>query len=122
MRKKLTEAVDLELAVIKALNNAPLVVAEVDALKQLSTRDLMVDHGLDYLLADKVVLHTKSEVLRTNAQDLEAPIEDYQFSSTSLTRSFPIDEPLVSLNESRRLSTQSLKRLVLAMINEEQCR
>ena len=122
MRKKLTEDVDLELAVIKALNNAPLVVAEVDALKQLSTRDLMVDHGLDYLLADKVVLHTKSEVLRTNAQDLEAPIEDYQFSSTSLTRSFPIDEPLVSLNESRRLSTQSLKRLVLAMINEEQCR
>jgi len=122
MRKKLTEAVDLELAVIKALNNAPLVVAEVDALKQLSTRDLMVDHGLDYLLADKVALHAKSEVLRTNAQDLEAPIEDYQFSSTSLTRSFPIDEPLVSLNESRRLSNKSLKRLVLAMINEEQRR
>ena len=112
MSNRLHEAkADLELAVIKALNSARLTVDEIDSLKDLSTRDLLVDHGLDRVMADRVLAHVTSEEYRTNAQNLESPVEDYSSAATSLTRSFPI-------NEGQRLSVKGLNRLIRRMISE----
>ena len=112
MSSRLHEAkADLELAVIKALNSARLTVDEIDSLKDLSTRDLLADHGLDRVLANRVLGHVKSEEYRTNAQNLETPVEDFSSSLTSLTRSFPI-------NEGRRLSVSGLNRLIRRVISE----
>jgi hypothetical protein len=108
MRRRIKEAVDLELAVVKSLNGANLSVDEIEAMRDLTTRDLMFDYDLDYLLADRVRTNVHGQEYRINAQDYE-PI------GTSLTRSFPIDE-------TKRLTNKGLRRLVLKMINEERLR
>lgn len=100
---------DLELAVVKALNGAQLSVDEIDELRDLSVRNLMVDHDLDHLLASKVLQHVQSEDLRMNAQNLETPIEDYEGEGTSLTRSSPISERKI---ETRASFNSLLRRLV----------
>ena len=100
---------DLELAVVKALNGADLSVDEIDELRGLNVRSLMVDHDLDHLMADKVLRHVQSEDLRMNAQNLESPIEDYEDEGTSLTRSTPISERKI---ETRTSFNSLLRRLV----------
>ena len=115
MRRRIKEAVDLELAVVKSLNGANLSVDEIEAMRDLTTRDLMFDYDLDYLLADRVRDHLKSQEYRANAQDQETPLEDYEPIGTSLTRSFPIEE-------GKRLTSSGLRRLVLRMISEERLR
>jgi hypothetical protein len=115
MRRRIKEAVDLELAVVKSLNGANLSVDEIEAMRDLTTRDLMFDYDLDYLLADRVRDHLKGQEYRATAQDQETPLEDYEPIGTSLTRSFPIEE-------GRRLTSSGLRRLVLRMISEERLR
>ena len=110
MRKRLREAVDLELAVVKALNGSNLSVDEIEAMRELTTRDLMFDYDLDYMLADRVRNYVHGQEYRANAQDQATPLEDYEPTGTSLTRSFPIDEG------------KQLRRLVLRMISEERLR
>ena len=113
MSSRLHEAkADLELAVIKALNSAQLTVDEINSLKNLSIRDLLVDHDLDHVLANRVLGHLRSEEYRMNAQNLETPIEDYSSTTTSLRRSWPI-------NEGNHLSVRELNQLIHRMISEE---
>ena len=113
MRRRLHEAkADLELAIVKSLDGAPLTLVELQELQDLGERDLMFDHDLDYILADRVLTHMKSENYRMRAQNLQTPIDGYESDATSLTRSFPI-------NESRRLGKRQLTRLIRNMINEE---
>lgn len=96
MSKKLSEAKeDLELSVIRALNGAELTVEEIDELRSLTTRELMVDYDLDHVLAEKILNHVKSENLRMNAQNLQTRIEDYEDEETSATRTSPITETKV---------------------------
>ena len=115
MRRRIKEAVDLELAVVKSLNGANLSVDEIEAMRDLTTRDLMFDYDLDYLLADRVRTNVHGQEYRINAQNQETPLEDYEPIGTSLTRSFPIDE-------AKRLTNKGFRRLVLKMINEERLR
>ena len=113
MSSRLHEAkADLELAIIKALNSAQLTVDEINSLKNLSIRDLLVDHDLDHVLANRVLGHLRSEEYRMNAQNLETPIEDYSSTTTSLRRSWPI-------NEGNHLSVRELNQLIHRMISEE---
>ena len=112
MRKPLFEGTeDLELSVIKALNGAELSVGEIDELRVLTVRDLMVEHDLDYLLANRILRHVQSENLRMNAQNLYTPIPDYEDDSTSLTRSYPMSETKIK-------SASSLNSLLRNLINE----
>lgn len=102
MKRHLHEAVeDLELAVLKAMSRASLTLKETQALNELSVRDLMADHGLDYILAECVVKHVQHEMLRFQSQNLMTPLEDSSFGFTSLTRSSPTPQKPLGLSESR---------------------
>ena len=59
---------DDELAIVKALCSNPLSMDEVEMIDELDVRDIMVEHGLDHLLADKVKNWAQSEYYRHRAQ------------------------------------------------------
>jgi hypothetical protein len=114
MRRRLNESMtDLELAVAKSLSRSPLSPAEVNELRDLSTNDLMSEFGLDYLMAGEVSNHVKHEMLRLQAQNQQTPLDDTDFSFTSLTRSNPISQKPLNLSEAK------LRSLVRKMVNEE---
>jgi len=114
MKRRLFEAkADLDLAVVKAIARKPLTVSEVHELNDMSVRDLMAEHDLDYVLAERVSKHTQHEMLRLQAQDQFTPMEDANFGFTSLTRSNPITQKPLKLSES------SLRKLVRKMVDEE---
>jgi hypothetical protein len=114
MKRRLSEAMkDLELAVVKSLSRSPLSPEEVNELRDLTTNDLMSEHGLDYLMAGKVSNHVKHEMLRLQAQSQQTPLDDTDFSFTSLTRSNPITQKPLKLSEAK------LRSLVRKMVNEE---
>lgn len=114
MRRRLREAKeDLELAIVKCLDGAPLTLTELQELESFTARDLMSDHDLDYLMAEKVTAHVQRESLRLQAQDQHTPIEDFESDFTSLTRSNPITQKPLELSEG------SLRKLIRRMVNEE---
>ena len=117
MKRSLHEAkADLELAIVKSLERSPLNLVELTELQDMNTRDLMIDHDLDYVLADRVLTHAKFENYRMRAQNQQTPIEGYKTTATSLTRSWPTNQ---GLNETFRLNKQDLKKLIRRMISEE---
>lgn len=103
MKRSLHESLDL--AVVRALNGSELTVKEIDELRVLTVRDLMCDHDLDYVMANKVLDHVSTENLRMNAQNQYTHIEDYEDEETSATRTSPMTE--------RRIRTrQDLRQLI----------
>ncbi len=114
MRRHLHEAkADLELAIVKSLDRAPLTVTELQEIESLTVRDLMSDHDLDYILAERVLSHAKNESLRLQAQNLQTRIPDLETSYTSLTRSNPIDQKPENLSEG------TLRKIIRRIVNEE---
>ena len=111
MSRKLLEAKeDLELSVIRALNGADLTVEEIDELRSLTTRELMVTCDLDHLMAEKVLNHVQSENLRMNAQNLQTRIEDYEDAETSMTRTSPVVETKIRSGRQLNALIQKLNR------------
>ena len=114
MRKRLHEAkADLELAVVKAIARKPLTLIETQELNDLSVRDLMSEHALDYVLAERVAKHVQKEILRFQSQNQMTAMKDVDFGFTSLTRSNPIPQKPLKLSES------SLRELVQKLVDEE---
>ena len=114
MKRRLHEAkADLELAVVKSLSGSPLTFVELQELKTLTVRDLMVDHDLDYVLAEKVLTQCKHESLRLQAQNQQTPIDGFESDFTSLTHSSPISQ------KPDRLSERKLRRIIREMMTEE---
>ena len=66
--KKLNE--DVELAVLKALEGAALSEEELQDLSSITLGDLLSDHELDYVLADKVLSHVDCEIEKQKKQEL----------------------------------------------------
>lgn len=94
-RRLLSEAKkDLELAVTKALCNAPLRRVELNELLAITQSDLMRDYGCDLYMAERVKQHTKSEQYRMRAQDLQTPSEDLAdlYPEKPYTRTSPMNE------------------------------
>lgn len=58
----------LEVAISKCLSQGRLLPSELLELETLSMTDLMIDHGLDSLMAEIVKTHMLSERLRQGAQ------------------------------------------------------
>jgi hypothetical protein len=117
MKRQLHEAkANLDLAIVKSLDNAPLTFTELQELSDLGVRDLMSDHDLDYVLADKVLNHVKHERLRLQSQNQQTPIEGFESDFTSLTRSNPIAQKPLYLSERR------LRNLIRQMVTEEMSR
>ena len=114
MRRRLQEAkADLELAIVKSLDRAPLNLTELQELEGVNVRDLMSDHDLDYVLAEKVKSHAKHEQLRLQAQSQQSSIDGVKSNLTSLTRSNPVSQRPTKLTEGK------LRKLIKRMVNEE---
>jgi hypothetical protein len=114
MKRQLHEAkADLDLAVVKSLDRAPLTFTELKELRDLGVRDLMFDHDLDYVLAEKVLNHVKHECLRLQAQNQQTPIEGFESDFSSLTRSTPTAQKPLNLSESK------LRKIIKQVLMEE---
>lgn len=105
---------DLELAVVKSLDKAPLTLTEIQELEILTVRDLMSDHDLDYVLAGRVKSHVQNERLRLQAQDQQNPGKDFKSDFTSLTRSNP-----TAKKADTKLTESKLRSLVQEILDEE---
>lgn len=71
MKRNLKEAVStLEVAISKCLCGGKLLPSEIQEISHVTYADLMTEHGLDSLMAERVITHLKSEKLRQNAQSL----------------------------------------------------
>ena len=119
MKKRLHEAkeADIEAGIAKSLGGASLSLAEINELELLQTRDLMIDHGLDYLMAERVRVHVQKEQYRMQAQDQFTPIEGFEDTPRSLTRTYPITE-----HSSIRRRRQRIKKMVREFLHKKDSR
>lgn len=72
MKRNLKEAAStIEAAISKCLCGARLYPSEIEEMSSITYADLMTEHGLDSLMAEKVVTHLNLEKLRQNSQSLQ---------------------------------------------------
>jgi hypothetical protein len=90
------------LAVIKCLSRAPLSLEEAADLIELGLRDLMIEHELDHIQAQRVYKWTHHEALRLVHQE--------QFSRSTLHER--------KKAKKRRLSMKKFKSLVLSEVRK----
>jgi hypothetical protein len=109
MRRRLIEQkIDVDIVIVKCLERARLTPLEVHEVMGLSNSDLMSEHDLDYVLADRVLKHAATEALRHQAQSQQSRADDTSFGLTSLTRLDPVQQS-PGLTEAR---VRRLARLV----------
>ena len=114
MAKILTEALaDLESGIAKSLGGGRLDQAELEELEKITIHEMMVDHGLDSLMAERILLHAQSERYRLEAQRQYTPtVVDDEFQSVrGLTRSHPISENRLRARIRKILSRGNLAEL-----------
>lgn len=89
-------AATVEVAIAKCLSRAKLHPSELDEISSLTTEDLMTQHELDHLLAEKVRVHVQSETQRHAQQGLLTYQIDSREPYGSKTRTHPIPESFSS--------------------------
>jgi len=95
MKKKLQEAkADIDSGIAKSLSDSHLSFKELSELENLSFIDLITDHGVDSLIAEKVITHTKIERQRHEYQNQYVAREDYERLGSSNRRTYPFRESL----------------------------
>ena len=115
-QRLLSEATkDLELAVIKALCQAPLRPAELNELLAVSQSDLIRDYGCDLYMAEQVVNHVKYEQNRMRAQNLFTPDDETagMYPEKPYTRTSPISESPNRALKGIALDARKVRRHVL---------
>ena len=94
MKKLLAEAkADIDSGISKSLSNAQLTEEELKELLELGYSDLMNEYGLDSVLAEIVVNHTKIEAQRQRYQATMTPRKKLEESIRAL-----MDRKLRELN------------------------
>ncbi len=61
----------VEVAISKSLCGGKLFPSEIEEIRHMTYVDLMSEHGLDSILAEKVLTHLESEIQRQRAQSLQ---------------------------------------------------
>ena len=95
MKKMLLEAqADLESGIAKSLGRGKLNQEELAELEKVTTADLVHQHGLDGVMAEKVMLHIQTERYRMTYQDQydSSHVDDEFTSKGGYTRTHPIAE------------------------------
>ena len=95
MKRMLLEArADLESGIAKSLGRGKLTQAELSELEKITVFDLINDHDLDSIMAEKVMLHAQAEKYRISYQDQYTPkhADDDFVKRGSFTRTHPISE------------------------------
>lgn len=103
-----------EFAVIKALTGGLLNLEEAEALFDMEVRELMVEHDLDYVQAEKVKTWVEQEMYRHRSQHLMSPIEDYDLPQKPQHR-LPQGDFVLPLKESKR---NAFKRRISRLIKK----
>ena len=85
-------AATLEVAIAKCLSQAKLHPSELEEIAALTTEELMSEHELDHLLAEKVRVHVQTEIQRHSQQGLMTYKPESRDSYGSMTRTHPIPE------------------------------
>ena len=95
MKKILSEAkADIDSGIAKSLSGDKLTYGELLELENLSTVDLIENHEVDILIAQKVVSHVKLERQRQEYQNQLIRDEEFVNITGGKTRSFPFRESL----------------------------
>jgi hypothetical protein len=95
MKKMLLEAqADLESGIAKSLGRAKLTQDELSELEKVTTSELMNDHNLDSIMAEKIMLHAQSEKYRMTYQDqfVRGHVDDDFTPRGGHTRTYPVRE------------------------------
>tara|TARA_Y100000034_G_scaffold125927_1_gene176394 strand:- start:1815 stop:2222 length:408 start_codon:yes stop_codon:yes gene_type:complete len=82
----------LEVAIAKSLSQGRLLPSELDELEGLTAHELMHEHNLDYLMAERVKVHALTERQRITYQAQQTWEPDSRESFGSFTRTHPIPE------------------------------
>lgn len=102
MKRTLLEArADLESGIAKSLGRGKLDQSELDELEKLTVAEMMEDHGLDSIMAEKILLHAQAERYRLTYQDQYKPshVDDDFEKKGGYTRTHPIGEARRRLSE-----------------------
>lgn len=95
MKKLISEAkADIDSGIAKSLGGDKLTYGELLELENLSLTDLIKDHDVDILIAEKVLSHTKIERQRQEYQNQYVRTEDFETKTGARTRTFPFRESL----------------------------
>ncbi len=95
MKKMLLEAqADLESGIAKSLGRGKLNQKELDELEKVTSAELVHKHGLDGVMAEKVMLHAQAERYRVTYQDQydSSHADDEFVSKGGYTRTHPVAE------------------------------
>ena len=95
MKRILLEAqADLESGIAKSLGRGRLNQSELAELEKVTVAELMQDHGLDSVMAEKILLHAQSERSRSTYQDqyVNSHVDDDFAKKGGYTRTHPIAE------------------------------
>ena len=110
------EAVDLDLAVVKAMSRAPLSLDEVDELSVMGAQELISEQGLDYAQAEEVMKWARHEMHRHTAQHLSGlRADDHESRGTS----HGSIDPVLRERRSRRpkkMTQRDLRKLISEVI------
>lgn len=68
----------INLAIAKCFGKSHLTEEDVSTIKQLSTLELIEDHGLNANQARNVILWCQSECQRKWGQDFQFPVDDLE--------------------------------------------
>ncbi len=82
----------LEVAIAKCLSQGRLHPSELEEILPVTIEELVSEHDLDHLLAEKVRVHVQTECQRHSHEGLAAWQPDSRKSYGSLTRTHPIPE------------------------------
>jgi len=100
----------VEVAISKALNRAEMLPTEVEELLHLTTHELISEHDLDYLLAEKVRTHVALEHNRLMNQSLYTWDIESRDNEGGFTRTHPIQEN--KAQSESRMMRQALHEMV----------
>ena len=95
----------IEVAISKALNRAVMHPSEVEELLPVTTHELISEHGLDHLLAEKVKTHVHLERQRLINQSMNTWEIESREPEGSFTRTHPIHESKTLLEDLSDLPT-----------------
>ena len=117
MKRNLRESAStIEVAISKCLCGGKLFPSELEEIRHMTQADLMSEHGLDSLLAEKVLTHLRLEKLRHNAQSLQT----YQVDSRkNYTHPRPKASPTNKIRESLDFEVEDIMSMDTGMHHDE---
>ena len=100
-RRNLKESAStIEVVIAKSLSGSNLLPSELDEVNHLTSADLMTQHDLDSVMAEKVVAHIRAETARQSSQSMQT----WQPDSRELEGGFKRTSPSIVTQANESIS------------------